>query len=125
MGALSVPARKMIIASGFAIAIAAPIGVVAAATPGGTPAYLAQCSGGEEPDGFTTTCVPFMIPKTPGTSTVAAGATGCPAGVSGSECGGQSGGSGPANPMASEAERMATNTEQIGEEVAAATADDA
>jgi hypothetical protein len=124
MGALSVPARKLLIVSGFALAIAAPIGVVAA-TPGGTPAYLAQCSGGEEPDGFTTNCVPFMTPKTPGTSAMAAGATGCPAGVSGYECGGQSGGSGETNPQANEAERMATNTEQIGEEVAAATADGA
>ena len=65
MGALPVFARQLITVGGFAVAIAAPIGVVVAATPASPPAYLAQCNGGEEPDTFTTTCVPFMTPNTP------------------------------------------------------------
>ena len=126
MDALPVFARHLIVVCGFAVAIAVPIGAaVSAATPDGPPAYLAQCSGGEEPDGFTTTCVPFMSPRTPGTSATAASSTTCPAGVSGTECGVQGGGNLNTNPEANNAERMATNTEQVGEEVAAATADDA
>ena len=124
MRALPVLARQLIAFGGLAVAVAAPLGVVVAATPVGPPAFVAQCNGGEEPDTFTTTCVPFMTPKTPGTGATATSGTTCPAGVSGSECGTQGGGI-ATNPQASEAERMATNTEQIGEEVAAGTADDA
>ena len=125
MRALPVLGRQLIAFCGFAVAIAATLGVVVAAAPVGPTASVAQCNGGEEPDAFTTTCVPFMAPKTPGTSATAASATTCPPGVSGSECGTQGGSIDATNPLASEAERMATNTEQIGEEVAAATADDA
>lgn len=123
MGALPVLARRMMTVWVFAAAIAAPIGAVVAATPAGPPTNVAQCSGGEEPDGFTTTCVPFMTPKTPGGSATATSSSACPAGVSGTECGG--GGAQATNPEANEAERMAENTEQIGEEVAADTADGA
>lgn len=66
-----------------------------------------------------------MTPKTPGASATATDATTCPPGVSCSECGTQGGGIDATNPQASDAERMATNTEQIGEEVAAGTTDDA
>jgi len=125
MRAQPVLARQLIAFCGFAVAIAAPLGVVVAATPANPVTSVAQCNGGEEPDTFTTTCVPFMTPKTPGTSATATSATTCPPGVSGSECGTQGGGIDATNPQASEAERMATNTEQIGEEVAAGTADDA
>lgn len=72
-------------AGGFALAIVAPIGVIGASATD-PPAYLAQCHGGEEPDSFTTTCVPLMTP----------------------------------NPQASEAERMAAEAEQIGQDVAEA-----
>ena len=116
MRALPVIARLLIAFGGLAVAVAAP--------PASPPSTVAQCNGGEEPDTFTTTCVPFMTPKTPGASAAATSATTCPPGVSGSECGTQ-GGPTATNPQASEAERMATNTEQIGEDVAAGTADDA
>ncbi len=124
MGALPVLACRMITFGVFTAAIAAPLGVVVT-SPAGPPANVAQCNGGEEPDTFTTTCVPFMTPKTPGASATATSSSTCPAGVSGSECGGQSAGTGSTNPEANEAERMAENTEQIGEEVAADTADGA
>jgi hypothetical protein len=118
MGALPVLVRQLITVGGFAVAIAAPIGVVVATTPVGPSAYLAQCSGGEEPDAFTTTCVPFMTPTTPGTSARATSASTCPPGVSGSECDDQGGGNDRNNPLAGEAERAAAGTEQIGEDVA-------
>ncbi len=121
MAALPVVTRQLIAIGGFAVAIAAPIGVEVAATPASPPASLAQCKGGEEPDTFTTTCVPFMTPNTPGTSATATSAATCPAGVSGAECGPQGGGGISAtNPQAAEAERMASGTEQIGEDVAGA-----
>ncbi|MFI5511211.1 hypothetical protein ACIA48_27445 [Mycobacterium sp. NPDC051804] len=125
MTALPVLARQLLVFCGFGLAIFAPLGVVVAATPANPPTSVAQCNGGEEPDTFTTTCVPFMTPKTPGASATTTSATTCPQGVSGSECGTQGGGVDAANPLTSEAERMATNTEQIGEDVAAGTADDA
>ncbi len=120
MGALPVLARRLITVGGFAVAIAAPTGVVVAATPASPPAHLAQCNGGEEPDAFTTTCVPFITPTTPGTSAMATSTATCPAGVSGTECGTQGRGTAATNPQAAEAERMAAGTEQIGQDVAEA-----
>lgn len=119
MGALQVHARRLFIAGGFAVAIAAPLAVVGA-TAADPPAYLAQCNGGEEPDSFTTTCVPFITPKTGSTSATAAGAGGCPAGVTGTECDPQSAGAESANPLGSQAERQAAEAEQIGQDVAEA-----
>jgi hypothetical protein len=120
MGALPVLARRLITVWAFAVAIAAPIGVVVAVTPAEPAANVAQCSGGEEPDGFTTTCVPFMTPKTPGTTATATGAGACPPGVSGTECAPQS--DDATNPLATGAERSAAENEQIGEDVAAEVA---
>ena len=117
MGALPVLASQLVIVGGCALAIAAPLGVVGA-TASDPPVYLAQCNGGEEPDSFTTTCVPFMTPKTGGTSATATGA--CPAGVIGTECDPQSAGAEAANPLGGQAERQAAEAEQIGEDVAAA-----
>ena len=125
MGDLRVLARRLITLWGLAMVIAAPICVVAVATPNGPPAYLAQCNGGEEPDTFTTTCVPFMTPRTPGASATATGATACPPGVSGTECGAQGGGTDANNRQPNSAERAAANTEEIGEDVAGTDAGDA
>ena len=118
MGALPVLARQLVIVGCVALGIAAPLGVVGA-TASDPPVYLAQCNGGEEPDSFTTTCVPFITPKTGSTSATAAGAGGCPAGVTGTECDQQSAGAEAANPLGNQAERQATEAEQIGEDVAA------
>lgn len=114
---LRVLARHLLVVAGFGLAIAAPTGVVAA-LDADRPVHLAQCNGGEEPDSFTTTCVPFISPTTHGASVTAAG--GCPVGVSGTECDAGGGATQTTNPQASEAERMAAEAEQIGQDVAEA-----
>lgn len=68
-----IPSQRLILAGGVALAIlGAPVAVMA--TPMSivsTP--LAACTGGEEEDVYTTTCVPFMVPNSPeGFSTTAA-----------------------------------------------------
>jgi hypothetical protein len=64
--------RRLILAGGFAIAIAiAPAVAIAAHPTHSTP--LAQCSSGEEEDVFTTSCTPFLVPSSPqGFTTTAA-----------------------------------------------------
>ena len=63
MATLKFPVRRLIIAGGFAVAAAAApaIAVVATPTPAATP--LAQCLPGEEPDLYTTACVPHLVPN--------------------------------------------------------------
>ena len=62
MATLKFPARRLIIAGGFAVAVAAaPAIAVIAPTPAATP--LAQCPAGEEPDLYTTACVPHLVPN--------------------------------------------------------------
>jgi hypothetical protein len=123
MGTLPFLARQLIVVGGFAVAIAAPMTAVLAATPAGSPTYVAQCTGGDEPDPFTYSCVPFMTPSTPGASGPASADASamCPAGVTGTECakpGG--GGEEPGNPAAGGAAAAAAGTEQVGEDVAGA-----
>jgi hypothetical protein len=57
--------RRLIIAGGFAVAIAAAPAVGAFATPAPTATPLADCNAGEEPDQFTSTCTPFLVPLSP------------------------------------------------------------
>ncbi len=56
---------RLVLAGGLALAIfAAPVAVMATPTASvSTP--LAACTGGEEEDVYTTTCVPFMVPNSP------------------------------------------------------------
>ena len=56
-------ARRLLIAGGFAVAVAAApaIAFVATPTPAATP--LAQCPAGEEPDLYTSVCVPHLVPN--------------------------------------------------------------
>jgi hypothetical protein len=63
MATMKFPARRLIIAGGFAVAVAAApaIAFVAMPTPPVTP--LAQCSGGEEHDLYTAVCVPHLVPN--------------------------------------------------------------
>ncbi len=63
MATMKFPARRLIIAGGFAVAVAAApaIAFVAMPTPAATP--LAQCPGGEEPDLYTSVCVPHLVPN--------------------------------------------------------------
>lgn len=56
--------RRLILISGFVIAAAAaPVAGLFAAPDAGAP--LAQCASGEEPDVYTTTCTPFLVPTSP------------------------------------------------------------
>ena len=63
MATMKFPARRLIIAGGFAAAVAAApaIAAVAMPTPAATP--LAQCPAGEEEDLYTGICVPHMVPN--------------------------------------------------------------
>jgi hypothetical protein len=56
--------RRLILAGGFAIAIA----IAPAAAIVGYPTHsapLAACDSGEEEDVFTTSCTPFLVPNSP------------------------------------------------------------
>jgi hypothetical protein len=59
--------RRLILASGFAIAItiAPATAIVAHPTHATDSKPLAACNSGEEEDVFTTTCTPFMVPNSP------------------------------------------------------------
>ncbi len=63
MATMKFPARRLIIAGGFAVAVAAApaIAFVAMPTPAASP--LAQCPGGEEHDLYTSLCVPHLVPN--------------------------------------------------------------
>jgi hypothetical protein len=63
MAIMKFPVRRLIIAGGFAAAVAAApaIAVVAMPAPAATP--LAQCPAGEEEDLYVGTCVPHMVPN--------------------------------------------------------------
>jgi hypothetical protein len=65
MANLLIPSRRRALAAALALAaFGAPVAVIA--TP--MAAYstpLAACTGGEEEDTFTTTCVPFLVPNSP------------------------------------------------------------
>lgn len=85
--------RRLIIAGTFTFAAAiASIGPVALPSSG----VLAQpsgCANGEDGDLYTGTCVPYLVPNSPGANGAA-----CPTGVTGAECGGQSTLPAPATP---------------------------
>ena len=65
MANLLIPSQRIVLAVGLVLAaFGAPLAVIA--TPmaaDSTP--LAACTGGEEEDSFTTTCVPFLVPNSP------------------------------------------------------------
>jgi hypothetical protein len=64
--------RRLILAGGFALAIAIAPTVAIVAHPTHS-APLAACDTGEEEDVFTTSCTPFMVPNSPqGFTTTAA-----------------------------------------------------
>jgi len=66
MATLQLSARRLILAGGFAVAVAAAPAVAAFAVPGSTPAQpLAQCPAGEEEDLYTGICLPHTVPNSP------------------------------------------------------------
>src|SRR5262249_55327289 len=67
--------RRLILAGGFAIAVAIAPAAAFVAHPTHAMDFkpLAACDAGEEEDVFTTTCTPFMVPNSPdGFTTTAA-----------------------------------------------------
>jgi hypothetical protein len=61
-----VATRRLFLAAVLALAVLGAPAVALMAMPGlvsSTP--LAACTGGEEEDVYTTTCVPFMVPNSP------------------------------------------------------------
>ena len=66
MAAFQVQARRLFLAAGIGLAAVGGPAVAVMAMPGAvisTP--LAACTGGEEEDVYTTSCVPFMVPNSP------------------------------------------------------------
>jgi hypothetical protein len=66
MANIPVPVRRLLSAGVLATAVAVPPAVAAFAAPAAVSSTpQAACTGGEEEDLYTTTCVPFMVPNSP------------------------------------------------------------
>jgi hypothetical protein len=67
MAIMHLPTRRLILAGGFAVAIAAAPAVAMIAVPssGGTAPTVSACAGGETEDQFTNVCVPDLVPNSP------------------------------------------------------------
>ncbi|MCV7282498.1 hypothetical protein H7J88_22960 [Mycolicibacterium flavescens] len=64
MATLKFPAQRLLLAGGFAVAIAGAPAVAVFAAPAFDVAPVAQgCVGGEEPDQFTGVCIPHTVPN--------------------------------------------------------------
>ena len=66
-------ARRLVLAGGFALAVAAAPAVAAVAVPSVSPAsHMADCASGEDADQYTGQCVPFAVPNSPSPFTTSA-----------------------------------------------------
>jgi hypothetical protein len=65
MATLKLPARRLILAGGFAVAIAAAPAVAFVAAPNNSAPAIAACPTGESEDTFTNACVPDLVPNSP------------------------------------------------------------
>ena len=64
MATFQLSARRLILAGGFAVAVAAAPAIAVFAVPATDIAPMAQgCAGGEEPDQFTGNCIPHTVPN--------------------------------------------------------------
>ena len=73
MATFEMTARRLVLAGGFALAIAAAPAVAAFTVPSAGPTtHVAACSDGEEEDLYTGNCVPHTVPNSPQFSTNAA-----------------------------------------------------
>jgi hypothetical protein len=64
MATFQLSARRLILAGGFAVAVAAAPAISVLAVPATDIAPIAQpCNGGEEADQFTGVCVPHTVPN--------------------------------------------------------------
>ncbi|MDX1890017.1 intersectin-EH binding protein Ibp1 [Mycolicibacterium sp. 050158] len=64
MANLQISSRRLILAGGFAVAIAAAPAVAAFAVPAVAPSFGA-CPNGETEDIYTDVCTPDMVPNSP------------------------------------------------------------
>jgi hypothetical protein len=65
MPTLKFPPRRLLLAGGFAAAIAAAPAVAVVAVPTHSAPTIAACPGGESEDTFTGACVPDLVPNSP------------------------------------------------------------
>lgn len=63
MAVFEVQARRLFLAAGIGLAVIGGPAVAVTAMPGAAP--MAACTGGEEADVYTTTCVPMLVPNSP------------------------------------------------------------
>jgi len=64
MATLELSVRRLILAGGFAVAVAAAPAIAAVTIPSSS-VPMAQCPTGEEEDLYTGTCVPHTVPNSP------------------------------------------------------------
>jgi hypothetical protein len=62
---LKLPPRRLLLAGGFAVAIAAAPAVAVVAIPAHSAPTIAACPGGESEDTFTGECTPDLVPNSP------------------------------------------------------------
>ena len=72
MANLPIPSQRLILAVGLALATFGAPTAVMATTMASVSAPVAACTGGEEEDVYTTSCVPFLVPDSPGGFTTTA-----------------------------------------------------
>ncbi len=67
MATFPFPARRLILAGGFAVAVAAAPVIASFAVPTGATSSppTAACTSGEEEDVYTTVCTPMLVPNSP------------------------------------------------------------
>jgi hypothetical protein len=77
MATMNLPARRLFLAGGFAVAVAAaPVVTVLAVPTAGTSApNIAACPSGETEDTFTGMCTPDVVPNSPVQNSPAFGVT--------------------------------------------------
>ncbi len=73
MATFHLPTRRLILAGGFAVAIAATpaVALFAVPTTGSSAPSITACTGGETEDLYTNVCVPDVVPNSPDFSSTA------------------------------------------------------
>jgi hypothetical protein len=67
MATLKLPARRLLLAGGFAVAVAAApaVAVIAVPAAGTSAPSIIACPNGESEDTFTGVCTPELVPNSP------------------------------------------------------------
>lgn len=68
MAPFEISARRLILAGGFALAVAAAPAVAAFTLPTAPASPVAACPTGEEEDLYTNQCIPHTVPNSPASS---------------------------------------------------------